>query len=194
MKAAEDQVVEDDASFQDDEVKYDCLQNIFRVFTFTRVFIFLHTWTGVIFPRHRPPAETRDCEWASGRHRWINEAVLTPPLWPQNMADIKKLKLVGICTVKGIQMTTRKALCNIKGLSEAKVEKIKEAAGKVLVNTRPEWNLVFHTQNEEVFMTDFALQNVGFQTAFEYSSKRKQVFHISTGSQEFELRWHHLFL
>lgn len=49
------------------------------------------------------------------------------------MADIKKMKVVGICTVKGIQMTTRKALCNIKGLSEAKVEKIKEAAGKMLV-------------------------------------------------------------
>jgi len=49
------------------------------------------------------------------------------------MADIKKMKLVGICTVKGIQMTTRKTLCNIKGLSEAKVEKIKEAAGKMLV-------------------------------------------------------------
>ncbi|XP_036937447.1 meiotic recombination protein DMC1/LIM15 homolog isoform X4 [Acanthopagrus latus] len=72
-----------------------------------------------------------------------------------NMADIKKMKAVGICTVKGIQMTTRKALCNIKGLSEAKVEKIKEAAGKML-------------------------------TAFEYSTKRKQVFHITTGSQEFD--------
>uniref|UniRef100_A0A8C6SHY3 DNA meiotic recombinase 1 n=1 Tax=Neogobius melanostomus TaxID=47308 RepID=A0A8C6SHY3_9GOBI len=78
----------------------------------------------------------------------------------ENMADIKKLKAVGICTVKGIQMTTRKALCNIKGLSEAKVEKIKEAAGKMLT--------------------------VGFQTAFEYSAKRKQVFHITTGSQEFD--------
>uniref|UniRef100_A0A3P8RWF0 Meiotic recombination protein n=1 Tax=Amphiprion percula TaxID=161767 RepID=A0A3P8RWF0_AMPPE len=76
-----------------------------------------------------------------------------------NVADIKKLKSVGICTVKGIQMTTRKALCNIKGLSEAKVEKIKEAAGKML----------------------------GFQTAFEYSAKRKHVFHITTGSQEFKL-------
>lgn len=43
------------------------------------------------------------------------------------------MKVVGICTVKGIQMTTRKTLCNIKGLSEAKVEKIKEAAGKMLV-------------------------------------------------------------
>lgn len=49
------------------------------------------------------------------------------------MADIKKLKSVGICTVKGIQMTTRRALCNVKGLSEAKVDKIKEAAGKLLV-------------------------------------------------------------
>uniref|UniRef100_A0A8C7ZN18 Meiotic recombination protein n=1 Tax=Oryzias sinensis TaxID=183150 RepID=A0A8C7ZN18_9TELE len=111
MKAAEDQVVEDDASFQDDEESF--FQDI------------------DLLQKHGI-----------------------------NMADIKKLKLVGICTVKGIQMTTRKALCNIKGLSEAKVEKIKEAAGKVL--------------------------NVGFQTAFEYSSKRKQVFHISTGSQEFD--------
>uniref|UniRef100_A0A673AA06 DNA meiotic recombinase 1 n=1 Tax=Sphaeramia orbicularis TaxID=375764 RepID=A0A673AA06_9TELE len=84
----------------------------------------------------------------------MQQLVTNSRQWPQpfnkaiNMADIKKLKSVGICTVKGIQMTTRKALCNIKGLSEAKVEKIKEAAGKML--------------------------NVGFQTAFEYSAKRKQ--------------------
>ncbi|XP_026861884.2 meiotic recombination protein DMC1/LIM15 homolog [Electrophorus electricus] len=77
-----------------------------------------------------------------------------------NMADIKKLKSVGICTVQGIQMTTRRALCNVKGLSEAKVEKIKEAAGKLLIS--------------------------GFQTAFEYSLKRKHVFHITTGSLEFD--------
>ncbi|XP_067225440.1 meiotic recombination protein DMC1/LIM15 homolog isoform X2 [Chanodichthys erythropterus] len=77
-----------------------------------------------------------------------------------NMADIKKLKSVGICTVKGIQMTTRRALCNVKGLSEAKVDKIKEAAGKLLT--------------------------CGFQTASEYIIKRKQVFHITTGSLEFD--------
>uniref|UniRef100_A0A8C1NVS3 Meiotic recombination protein DMC1/LIM15 homolog n=1 Tax=Cyprinus carpio TaxID=7962 RepID=A0A8C1NVS3_CYPCA len=77
-----------------------------------------------------------------------------------NMADIKKLKSVGICTVKGIQMTTRRALCNVKGLSEAKVDKIKEAAGKLMI--------------------------CGFQTASEYSVKRKQVFHITTGSLEFD--------
>ncbi|XP_039643189.1 meiotic recombination protein DMC1/LIM15 homolog isoform X1 [Perca fluviatilis] len=111
MKAAEDQVVEDDTCFQDDEESF--FQDI------------------DLLQKHGI-----------------------------NAADIKKMKLVGICTVKGIQMTTRKALCNIKGLSEAKVEKIKEAAGKML--------------------------NVGFQTAFEYSSRRKQVFHITTGSQEFD--------
>ncbi|KAJ7330085.1 hypothetical protein JRQ81_016259 [Phrynocephalus forsythii] len=77
-----------------------------------------------------------------------------------NVADIKKLKSVGICTIKGIQMTTRRALCNVKGLSEAKVEKIKEAANKLI--------------------------EPGFLTAFEYSEKRKMVFHIPTGSQEFD--------
>uniref|UniRef100_A0A8C7PY53 Meiotic recombination protein n=1 Tax=Oncorhynchus mykiss TaxID=8022 RepID=A0A8C7PY53_ONCMY len=111
MKAAEDQVVEDEVGYQDDEESFfqdiDTLQK-----------------HGI------------------------------------NMADLKKLKSVGICTVKGIQMTTRRALCNIKGLSEAKVDKIKEAAGKILTN--------------------------GFLTAFEYSAKRKQVFHVMTGSLEFD--------
>ncbi|GAB0176789.1 meiotic recombination protein DMC1/LIM15 [Grus japonensis] len=79
----------------------------------------------------------------------------------QNVADIKKLKSVGICTIKGIQMTTRRALCNVKGLSEAKVDKIKEAANKLI--------------------------EPGFLTAFEYSEKRKMVFHITTGSQEFDI-------
>lgn len=45
-----------------------------------------------------------------------------------NAADIKKLKSAGICTVRGIQMTTRRRLCMIKGISEAKVDKIKEVS------------------------------------------------------------------
>lgn len=47
------------------------------------------------------------------------------------MADIKKLKAAGICTIKGVQMTTRRRMCQIKGFSEAKVDKIKEACTKV---------------------------------------------------------------
>lgn len=77
-----------------------------------------------------------------------------------HIADIKRLKELGICTIKGIQMTTRKALCASKGFSEAKVDKIKEACQK--------------------------LSATGFMTALEVSDKRKCIFKLSTGSQEFE--------
>lgn len=36
---------------------------------------------------------------------------------------------------KGVQMTTKRALLKIKGLSETKVDKIKEAALKIEANT-----------------------------------------------------------
>jgi hypothetical protein len=52
-----------------------------------------------------------------------------------NVADIKKLQAVGICTIKGVMMTTKKRMCEIKGLSEAKVDKIKEMAGKLMVSS-----------------------------------------------------------
>lgn len=77
-----------------------------------------------------------------------------------NVADIKKLKSAGICTIKGIQMSTKKKLCNIKGFSETKVEKIKEACQKVSTS--------------------------GFMTALEVSDRRKQIFKISTGSADLE--------
>ncbi|CAK9199415.1 unnamed protein product [Sphagnum troendelagicum] len=53
-------------------------------------------------------------------------------------------------------MQTKKSLCNIKGLSEAKVEKICEAAEKVV--------------------------NLGYVTGNEYLHKRKSVVRITTGS------------
>uniref|UniRef100_A0A914UKS0 Meiotic recombination protein DMC1/LIM15 homolog n=1 Tax=Plectus sambesii TaxID=2011161 RepID=A0A914UKS0_9BILA len=77
-----------------------------------------------------------------------------------NVSDIKKLQGVGICTIKGIMMTTKRRLNDVKGLSEAKVDKIKEIAAK--------------------------LTNPGFITALEVSEKRKMCFKISTGSQELD--------
>merc|ERR1719392_362055 len=77
-----------------------------------------------------------------------------------NVADIKKLKTAGICTVRGIQMVTKKKLCAIKGLSEAKVDKMKEAVIKVCG------------------------ANSGFRTALQQSLSRKNIFRISTGSNE----------
>ncbi|KAE9400576.1 hypothetical protein BT96DRAFT_643069 [Gymnopus androsaceus JB14] len=50
-----------------------------------------------------------------------------------NVQDILKLKSAAINTVSGVNMTTRRQLLKIKGMSEAKVEKIKEAAHKILV-------------------------------------------------------------
>jgi meiotic recombination protein DMC1 len=44
------------------------------------------------------------------------------------MGDINKLKAAGICTIAAVLHTTTKSLANIKGLSEAKVDKIREAA------------------------------------------------------------------
>lgn len=41
--------------------------------------------------------------------------------------DIKKLKDAGLCTVESVAYSPRKELLQIKGISEAKVDKIIEA-------------------------------------------------------------------
>lgn len=48
-----------------------------------------------------------------------------------NAADIAKLKTSGFCTISSIVMATKKELCNIKGINEAKIDKILEAAKKL---------------------------------------------------------------
>lgn len=76
------------------------------------------------------------------------------------VADIQKLKLAGICTIRGIIMTTKKNLAKVKGMSEAKIDKIKEVASKI--------------------------QECGFITANELSLKRQAVFRITTGSSDLD--------
>ena len=75
-------------------------------------------------------------------------------------ADIQKLRAAGICSIKGVNMTSKRSLAKVKGLSEAKVDKIKEVAGKI--------------------------QDCGFISALEYSVKRQSVFRIGTGCEEFD--------
>ena len=77
-----------------------------------------------------------------------------------NAADINKLKLGGICTVKGLLMATKKELLNIKGISDNKLEKIVEAAQK--------------------------LENVTFLNGNEILLKREKIRRISTGSDNFD--------
>lgn len=47
------------------------------------------------------------------------------------MGDILKLKAAGLCTVLSVLMCTKKEMLNIKGITEAKAEKLYEVACKI---------------------------------------------------------------
>jgi meiotic recombination protein DMC1 len=92
-----------------------------------------------------------------------------------NASDINKIKAAGICTVRGLKMITKRRLCEIKGISEAKVDKIKEAANKL-------GNGVFFKSVSNSY--DSEANN--FITGFDFAEKRKACFKISTGSTELD--------
>ncbi|OOQ87532.1 meiotic recombination protein DMC1 [Penicillium brasilianum] len=77
-------------------------------------------------------------------------------------ADITKLKANGFYTVASVHGATRRTLLKIKGFSEIKVEKVKEAIQKCLPSAS------------------------GFVTAMELHHQRKKVVRISTGSKQFD--------
>ncbi|OHT10898.1 Meiotic recombination protein DMC1 like protein [Tritrichomonas foetus] len=78
-----------------------------------------------------------------------------------NAADIKKLKEAGICTVGAVLMETKKRLANVKGISDAKVDKIIAAATSL--------------------DTSFS-----FMSGNECLNRRQRVIHITTGSSELD--------
>lgn len=71
--------------------------------------------------------------------------------------DIKKLEEAGYHTIEAVAFTPKKHLILVKGLSEAKVDKILEACQKAV--------------------------NLGFMTASSYFERRKDLIYISTGSK-----------
>ncbi|KAI9712253.1 MAG: Meiotic recombination protein dmc1, partial [Chrysothrix sp. TS-e1954] len=77
-------------------------------------------------------------------------------------ADITKLKANGYCTVASVHAATRRTLLKIKGFSEVKVEKVKEAVAKCLPVA------------------------TGFITAKELGHQRRRVVRISTGSKQLD--------
>ena len=58
----------------------------------------------------------------------LSNALLNSLLFPQNQGisanDVKKLEDAGMHTVESVAYATKKELCNIKGISEAKCDKI----------------------------------------------------------------------
>lgn len=77
-----------------------------------------------------------------------------------NNADVKKLIDAGFQTVESISYTAKKNLINIKGMTDAKVDKIIDVASKLVPNE--------------------------FQTAAEFYAKRQSVINLTTGSTEFD--------
>jgi len=77
-------------------------------------------------------------------------------------ADIKKLKEAKLYTVESVAYTPKKVLVTIKGLSEAKVEKLQAAAYKILAS------------------------NMNFKTATEYYKEREDIVKITTGSTKLD--------
>ena len=73
-----------------------------------------------------------------------------------NANDIKKLEEAGFHSVEAVTFKAKKDLMLIKGLSEAKLDKILEAAKQ--------------------------LTKGGFQTAAKFFELRKNIIHLSTGS------------
>jgi meiotic recombination protein DMC1 len=78
-----------------------------------------------------------------------------------NIADIKKLKEAGICTVGAVLMETKKKLANVKGISDAKVEKLIAAASSLA--------------------TGFT-----FMSGNDCLSRRSRVIRVTTGSTELD--------
>lgn len=73
-------------------------------------------------------------------------------------ADVKKLQEGGFNTVEAIAFSTRKQLIGVKGISEAKADKIMAAAAQLVP--------------------------MGFASANEYNQQRQDMVYISTGSTE----------
>ena len=76
-------------------------------------------------------------------------------------ADIKKLKEAGYHTVEAVAQSTKKELSGIKGISEAKVEKLHQEAFKML---------------------DY----MSFQTAAVQYAQRQDMVYLTTGSRELD--------
>jgi len=74
--------------------------------------------------------------------------------------DIKKLSESGFHTVESVAYSTRKVLCAIKGISEAKADKMLEAAAKMVP--------------------------MGFTTASDHHKQRSELITLSTGSKELD--------
>ncbi|TNN38330.1 DNA repair protein RAD51 A [Liparis tanakae] len=109
-------------------------------------------------------------------------------------SDIKKLGEAGFHTIEAVAYAPKKELLNIKGISEAKADKVlvRNAAGL-------SWRNVYRKTTEEdatesnLFNSSVPSQAeaaklvpMGFTTATEFHQRRAEIIQISTGSKELD--------
>lgn len=94
--------------------------------------------------------------------------------------DISKLKANGYYTIASVHAATRRNLLKIKGFSEIKVDKVKDALAKCQVHT------VLTHQSYKPHSPEPQPSGGGFQTAHELGQQRKRVIKISTGSKQLD--------
>jgi meiotic recombination protein DMC1 len=94
--------------------------------------------------------------------------------------DIAKLKANGYYTIASVHSATRRNLLKIKGFSEIKVDKVKDAIVKCQVQ-HASWPSISRRHWPAVKPA-----GGGFQTAHELGQQRKRVLKISTGSKQLD--------
>lgn len=96
---------------------------------------------------------------------------------------MKKLAEAGFHTVEAVAYTPKKVILNIKGISEAKADKIiNEGKFQALSTLTLISNVLSSISNKVAHK----IIPMGFQSANEVFEQRKNVLHISTGSKEFD--------
>lgn len=74
--------------------------------------------------------------------------------------DVQKLRLAGLCTIESVAYTSKKTLMTIKGISEAKADKLSMEAAKIVP--------------------------LGFTTATEFHHRRSELICLTTGSKQLD--------
>ncbi len=99
-----------------------------------------------------------------------------------NAGDLKKLQEAGYHTVESVAYVPKKTLITIKGISEAKADKIIVEEYKFIFFISSFVNVLFSTTQAEAQK----LIPMGFSTATEYHQKRAELVQVTTGSKELD--------
>ena len=100
-------------------------------------------------------------------------------------SDIKKLKEGGINTVESLAHSTKKELCAIKGISEAKVAKMQTEGARAPLSCQL-LAVPVHCLAKDSVCAAWKVVPMGFTTASVIAEQRGDIVQITTGCKEFD--------